>query len=181
MKIERIFWIIAVSTLAILALNFKSKKNTVTEYLPGDTTFVNVNIPIPEPYDTIIYDTDTINLPGRTDTIIIVDTHYVYNDYFKMYSYKIDTTINEVDIISDIKITQNRLYNYGIRTQNNRKTVILKPEMNNFGIGIIAGVDLISPVFSYEFNHSQIGIGYNLYNSSPILMYQYKFSFKRHE
>jgi hypothetical protein len=181
MKIERVIWIVLIVAVAIVAFNFKSKKNTVTKYLPGDTIFTSVNIPIPEPYDTIIYDIDTIILPGAIDTIKITDTVFIYKDYFKMYAYKVDTTIDEMQISSNIKITQNRLYKYNISAKNNRKTEVLMPRVNSFGVGMIAGVDLIAPTISYSFKNHEIGVGYNLQNSSPIISYQYKFSFRKNE
>lgn len=181
MKIERISWIVIAVAIAVLAFSFNSKKNIVTKYLPGDTVFSYIEVSIPEPYDTIMYNTDTLWLPGENDTVKITDTVFVYNDYFKMYEYKIDTSSDEIDIHSEIFITQNRLYKYKINTKNNRKTEVLMPRRNRFGVGVIAGVDIMSPVISYEFNKHQVGVGYNVLSSSPVFTYQYKFSFRKNE
>ena len=153
---------------------FNKSTNTITKYIPGDTVFTSVTIDSMIPYDTIIYDVDTLWLHDTVNTHS-TDTVYVYNDFFKMYNYEIDTNISEVDINTKISITQNRLYNYEINTQNNRKTSVIMTKDNNFGIGIIAGRDLFSPVISYEFSNHNIGLGYNFVNPGMTIMYQYKF------
>ena len=158
-------------------LFFNNKKESVTTYIQGDTVYSTVIIDSLVPYEVITYNTDTLWLHDTINTES-TDTVYVYNDFFKMYNYKLDTTISEMNIVTDIKITQNRLYQYKIQAKNNRKTSIITTKDSNFGIGVVVGVDFLSPTISYEIKGHQFGLGYNFVNTGMTLMYQYKFDAK---
>lgn len=163
----------------LLVVIFKSEMGSKISYIetPGDSVFTEIIKEVPVPYDTIIYDIDTLWL--SQDTIKLTDTVFVYNDYFKMYSYK-DTIKNDssMTIVRNLQITQNKLYKEQYFTKNNRKTELIMTKDNSFGVGIIVGAQLTAPIVSYEFKNHQIGAGYNFSNSGVVFMYQYKFDFK---
>lgn len=177
MKTREYIGLALIILLSIIVFNSKRGASIITRTIPGDTIYSVITNEIPVPYDTIIYDIDTLWLVA--DTIKSTDTVFVYNDYFKMYSYN-DTIKNDssMTIIRDLQITQNKLYKERYYAKNNRKTELIMTKDNRFGVGILAGVSLISPVISYEFKNHQLGLGYNVSNSGVILMYQYKFDFR---
>lgn len=168
---ERIIYLIVIAALAFGWL--KWPRNSVKiETIPGDSIPYNIIIEKPVPYDTIIYDTDTLWLAG--DTVKITDTVFVYNDYFKMYNYKVDTLVSEVNVSINSQVTQNRLYRQDISILNNRETKIISDQSNLMFIGMSLGDKVILPEISYLYKNNGISIGYNIYNNSIVFGYKYK-------
>lgn len=176
-EFERVIYIALVICAIIFGLTREPGTNIKVVEVPGDSVFTEILIDNPIPYDTIIYDTDTLWLAA--DTVKITDTVFVYNDYFKMYSYN-DTIKDDssMTIVRDLKITQNKLYQEKYYTKNNRKTELIMTKDNSLGIGMLIGANLTAPMASYEFGNHQIGAGYNFNNPGAVVMYQYKFSLK---
>jgi len=97
MKIfERLFYIGVILCLIWMVIIQRRNPNIDIITIPGDSIPYEVEIIKPVPYDTIIYMWDTLQLAG--DTVFLHDTIKVYNDYFKMYSYKVDTNVSDVDV-----------------------------------------------------------------------------------
>jgi len=172
---ERIIYILSIALLGFI-LCIKPNDGIIIERIPGDSVFTTITVDSLIPYDTTIYDTDTLWLPG--DTVGIHDTVFIYNDYFKMYNYKVDTTISEVNIMANSQITQNRLYKQTFDIKNNRQTTIVNVPRNQFGVGGVIGLNLAAPVLTYQFKNNEVGLGYNFVNKGLVLQYQYKFSIK---
>jgi len=172
---ERIIYLIVITALIFGWLKWPLNSVTI-ETIPGDSIPFNVIIEKPIPYDTTIYDTDTLWLPG--DTISIHDTVFVYNDYFKMYNYKVDTLVSEVNVTINSQVTQNRLYKQNISILNNRETKIISDQNNLMSIGAIVGPNILAPTISYGFNKHEVGFGYDLDNKGFLITYEYKFKIK---
>jgi len=172
---ERIIYLIVIAALVFGWLKWPLNSVTI-ETIPGDSIPYNVIIEKPVPYDTIIYDTDTLWLPS--DTISIHDTVFIYNDYFKMYNYKVDTLVSEVNVTINSQVTQNRLYKQDISILNNRETKIISDQNNLISVGFVGGKEILAPTVSYQYKKHQVGIGYNLQNNGIILKYDYKFKIK---
>lgn len=171
-NLERFIYIGAI--IFLLWISISKKINNIIVNIPGDSVYTTITIDSLIPYDTTIYDTDTLWLPG--DTINIHDTVFVYNDYFKMYNYRVDTVVSEVELSAISSITQNRLYKQSFDIKNNRQTTIVNLPRNQWGVGGLVGFDLAAPVLSYQFKNNEIGLGYNFINKGVLLQYQYKFS-----
>lgn len=175
-SIERITYIIIILTLALYSIQ---KSTNCVEYktIKGDSISYKVIVEKPIIHDTIIYDKDTLWLVG--DTIKMYDTVFVYNDYFKMYQYKLDTNISNVDVNINSFVTQNRLYGQELNIKNNRETTIVTNDLGyKFGIGMIVGKNEVSPAISYQYNRNNFGLGYNLVNGGILIKYEYKFNIK---
>lgn len=172
---ERIIYVVVI---AILALGWLKWPNTSVkiETIPGDSIPFNIIIEKPIPYDTIIYVYDTLQLAG--DTVFLHDTIKVYDDYFKMYAFKIDTSAQDVDVSINSLVTQNRLYKQNISILNNRETKVVTENNKSFGIGGIVGKGVSAPTISYLYKSHDIGIGYNFTGGGLLLKYEYKFSIK---
>jgi len=177
-SIERIIYILVI--LALVYGLFLTSNNKDIEYIqiPGDTVFNEIyrdSLKVDSVYE---YNTDSLWLH---DTVFsVVDTNKIVEEFLKMNVYN-DTMQDDssMTIISNLSITQNRIYKYNLYTKNNRKSVIIRPNNNmNFGIGGIVGYKIFAPTISYQFKHNQIGLGYDLYNKGVVLSYQYKFKLR---
>ena len=169
--LERFIYIAIIISTLIFAVTRVS--NVEYKVLSGDTIFSEIVIEKPIPYDTIIYKYDTVQLAG--DTVFLKDTVFVYNDYFKMFSYKLDTITSEVNVSCETFITQNRLYKQSFNIKNNRETSFIVENKNTFGVGITVGRNILAPSLSYQINQHEFGIGVDIYSKSPLIKYEYKF------
>lgn len=174
---ERIFYIVALIGMFVFYNTREPKTNIVTKIVKGDSIPYVDSIS----YDSLVYiiiDNSTTDSIWIHDTLFLpTDTNAILADYFKTISYDSIELRNDSSITNwvDVAITQNRIKYIMGYSINNRATKVVFKQDYRFGVGVIAGVDILSPVASYKFNNHQIGLGYNIMNPGPVLTYEYKF------
>lgn len=177
---ERIFYIVALFSMFVFFNMKEPKTNTIIEVAKGDSITYVDSIP----YDSLVYeiiDNSRIDSVWLHDTLFLpTDTSAILADYMKTIKYDSVLLRNDTSITNwvSIDVTQNRIKNIIGYSLNNRATAIMIKQEYRFGVGGIAGINIVAPTVSYRFKNHQFGLGYNLLNPGPILIYEYKFNLK---
>ena len=163
--------LVAYST--VLTYKYVSKSPdyiVIHDTIAGDSVFVSKTIYKPYPYEVLVYDTDTIQIPA--DTAELVKRYKAI--YSRLYTSKtyLDTVknVSEVDVVSSLTISQNSVDSLKIYVKNNRPTAINTTVITNevtFKAGVMAGYKSVTPIISYKVNNKFNALGgYDIYNKS---------------
>lgn len=180
-QIERVVWGVLLIVCIVLYFTKSPEFSTKTVVIPGDSIPYEIKIP----YDSLIFvDTGTYSVDTLWlhDTAFMpIDTAAILVDYFKVISYDSIPVQNDssMTIYANARITQNRLYNFNVFAQNNRKTTIINnyQQESFIGIGAVLGRNMFAPTVSFQRKHHEVGVGYEIYNGAFLVKYQYKFPF----
>lgn len=129
---------------------------------------IHDTIPVPFRIDSLIYVTDTIQLPSTIDTGAVIEAFYSRR--------LIDTTVvvNEARIKFTGTLFENNLRNVTFSLQNLRPTqVVVEMKWSLWG-GVNIGNEVLAPSISGQYDKHRAGIAYNLIGQNQLIFsYQY--------
>lgn len=137
----------------------REKLITLTETIKGDSVPYVVVKEKPVPYKVVRWDSVT-----RVDTVFIIDTIEVLNDYYSAYFYS-DTLKDDTSalIVLNEQITENKIEYRELIFQNRKVTTInhhYPANKNKIHLGAIGTLNGVSFEAGYSYGKNQFGVLY---------------------